>query len=188
MLVNNAGLGGFAPVDELEPELFREIVETNLHGAFYGMHAAAPVMKRQGSGFIFNIASLAAKNPFAGGAAYNASKFGLVGMSEAAMLDLRHYGIRVAAICPGSVETDFGCGSDAQRRRLAARARGRRARRGRPARLPRPGAAQPDRAQAQPPTEEGVGSDGTTRSGGDGGRYGATADQPASPSHSKRST
>jgi len=110
VLVNNAGLGGFAPVDELEPELFREIIETNLNGAFYAMHAAAPVMKRQGAGFIFNIASLAAKNPFAGGAAYNASKFGLVGMSEAAMLDLRHHGIRVAAICPGSVETDFGSG------------------------------------------------------------------------------
>ena len=67
-------------------------------------------MKRQGEGWIFNIASLAAKNPFAGGAAYNASKFGLVGMSEAAMLDLRQFGIRIAAICPGSVDTDFGGG------------------------------------------------------------------------------
>jgi 3-oxoacyl-[acyl-carrier protein] reductase len=110
VLVNNAGLGGFAPVDELDPELFREIVETNLNGAFYAIRAAAPIMKRQGSGWIFNIASLAAKNPFAGGAAYNASKFGLVGMSEAAMLDLRQFGVRVAAICPGSVETDFGSG------------------------------------------------------------------------------
>jgi NAD(P)-dependent dehydrogenase (short-subunit alcohol dehydrogenase family) len=110
VLVNNAGLGGFAPIDELEPGLFREIVETNLYGAFYAMRAAAPIMRRQGAGFVFNIASLAAKNPFAGGAAYNASKFGLVGMSEAAMLDLRHHGIRVAAICPGSVETDFGAG------------------------------------------------------------------------------
>lgn len=110
VLVNNAGVGGFAPIDEMEPELFREVIETNLHGAFYAMHAAAPIMKRQGAGFIFNIASLAAKNPFATGAAYNASKFGMVGMSEAAMLDLRHFGIRVAAICPGSVETDFGGG------------------------------------------------------------------------------
>jgi len=110
VLVNNAGLGRFGPVDELSGDDFREVIETNLLGAFYAIHAVAPIMKRQGEGWIFNIASLAAKNPFAGGAAYNASKFGLVGMSEAAMLDLRHFGIRMAAICPGSVETDFGGG------------------------------------------------------------------------------
>jgi len=111
VLVNNAGLGRFAPVDELSGDDFREVIETNLCGAFYTLRAAARVMKDQGAGWIFNIASLAAKNPFAGGAAYNASKFGLVGMSEAAMLDLRHAGVRVAAICPGSVETDFGAGA-----------------------------------------------------------------------------
>ena len=110
VLVNNAGLGRFGPIDELTGEDFREVIETNLLGAFYAIHAVAPIMKRQGEGWIFNIASLAAKNPFAGGAAYNASKFGLVGMSEAAMLDLRHEGIRIAAICPGSVDTDFGGG------------------------------------------------------------------------------
>jgi 3-oxoacyl-[acyl-carrier protein] reductase len=106
-LVNNAGLGAFGAVDELTGEQWREVLETNLSGAFYGIRAAAPVMRRQGSGWIFNIASLAAKNPFAGGAVYNASKFGLVGLSEAAMLDLRHHGIRVAAILPGSVDTAF---------------------------------------------------------------------------------
>ena len=107
-LVNNAGLGIFAPVDELSGDDWRQVIETNLSGAFYGIRAAAPVMRKQGSGWIFNIASLAAKNPFAGGAAYNASKFGMVGLSEAAMLDLRHHGIRVAAILPGSVDTEFG--------------------------------------------------------------------------------
>ena len=110
VLVNNAGLGRFAPVDEISGDDFREVIETNLLGAFYAIRAAAPAMKQRGEGWIFNIASLAAKNAFAGGAAYNASKFGLVGMSEAAMLDLRHFGIRMAAICPGSVETDFGSG------------------------------------------------------------------------------
>jgi 3-oxoacyl-[acyl-carrier protein] reductase len=110
VLVNNAGLGHFAPVDEISGDDFRETIETNLLGSFYAIRAAAPAMKKQGEGWIFNIASLAAKNAFAGGAAYNASKFGLVGMSEAAMLDLRHFGIRMAAICPGSVETDFGSG------------------------------------------------------------------------------
>jgi 3-oxoacyl-[acyl-carrier protein] reductase len=106
-LVNNAGLGAFAPVDELTGEQWRELIDTNLSGYFYFLHAVAPAMKQQGAGWIFNVASLAAKNPFAGGAAYNASKFGVIGLSEAAMLDLRQFGVRVAAILPGSVATDF---------------------------------------------------------------------------------
>lgn len=106
-LVNNAGLGTFGAVDELTGEQWRELIETNLSGCFYFLRAVAGEMKRQGSGWIFNISSLAGKNPFAGGAAYNASKFGLIGLSEAAMLDLRQHGIRVAAILPGSVNTGF---------------------------------------------------------------------------------
>ncbi|MBV8201112.1 MAG: SDR family NAD(P)-dependent oxidoreductase [Acidobacteria bacterium] len=107
-LVNNAGTGAFGPVYGLTGEQWREVLETNLSGAFYCMRAVAGTMKEQGSGWIFNIASLAGKNPMAGGAAYNASKFGMIGMSEAAMLDLRQYGVRVAAILPGSVDTSFG--------------------------------------------------------------------------------
>jgi len=106
-LVNNAGLGRFGAVDELSGDAWRETLRTNLDGCFYFLHAVAPVMKTHGGGTILNIASLAARNPFAGGAAYNASKFGLLGLSDAAMLDLRHDGIRVAAILPGSVETEF---------------------------------------------------------------------------------
>jgi 3-oxoacyl-[acyl-carrier protein] reductase len=108
VLVNNAGLGHFAPVDRLTPDQFREVLEVNLFGAYYAVHYAAPVMKKNGGGFIVNIASLAAVNPFAGGSAYNASKFGLLGFSEAAMLDLRHDGIRMATVLPGSVATEFG--------------------------------------------------------------------------------
>lgn len=107
-LVANAGLGRFGPVDELSGDQWREVLETNLDGAFYLMRAAAPAMRQQGGGYIFNIASLASVNPFAGGAAYNASKFGLLGLSDAAMLDLRQDGIRVTAILPGSVDTGFG--------------------------------------------------------------------------------
>jgi 3-oxoacyl-[acyl-carrier protein] reductase len=107
-LVNNAGLGTFAPVDGLSGDQWRATVETNLSGAFYCIRAVAPTMKQQGGGWIFNIASLAGKNPMPGGAAYNASKFGLIGLSEAAMLDLRPFGVRVAAILPGSVDTSFG--------------------------------------------------------------------------------
>jgi NAD(P)-dependent dehydrogenase (short-subunit alcohol dehydrogenase family) len=106
-LVNNAGLGIFAPADELSGGEWREVLETNLSGAFYFLRAVAPGMRERGSGWIVNVASLAGKNPIAGGAAYNASKFGMIGMSEAAMLDLRHHGIRVAAILPGSVDTGF---------------------------------------------------------------------------------
>jgi 3-oxoacyl-[acyl-carrier protein] reductase len=113
-LVNNAGLGRFAPVDELTGDQWREVLQTNLDGCFYFLHAVAPAMKRQGNGWIFNIASLAAKNPFVNGAAYNASKFGLIGLSEAAMLDLRPHGVRVASILPGSVATDFGSGGGGQ--------------------------------------------------------------------------
>jgi len=106
-LVNNAGLGRFGPVDSLSAEDWREVIETNLNGAFYAIRAVATPMMERGAGWIVNIASLASKNPFAGGAAYNASKFGLLGLSEAAMLDLRHHGVRVTAVLPGSVDTDF---------------------------------------------------------------------------------
>jgi NAD(P)-dependent dehydrogenase (short-subunit alcohol dehydrogenase family) len=108
VLVNNAGLGHFAPVDKLTPAQFRETLETNLFGPYYAVHYAAPLMKKNGGGFVINIASLAAVNAFAGGSAYNASKFGLLGFSEAAMLDLRHDGIRMATVLPGSVDTEFG--------------------------------------------------------------------------------
>jgi len=107
VLVNNAGIGHFESVDQLAPERFREVLETNLFGVFYAIHYAAPLMKKNGGGFIVNVASLAAVNAFAGGSAYNASKFGLLGFSEAAMLDLRHDGVRIATVLPGSVSTDF---------------------------------------------------------------------------------
>ncbi|HEY6065957.1 MAG TPA: SDR family oxidoreductase [Thermoanaerobaculia bacterium] len=108
VLVNNAGIGEFASVEELDPEQFRAVLETNLFGPYYATHFAVPLMKRSGGGFIVNIGSLAGVNAFAGGSAYNASKFGLLGFSEASMLDLRPQGIRVAAILPGSVATEFG--------------------------------------------------------------------------------
>jgi 3-oxoacyl-[acyl-carrier protein] reductase len=107
VLVNNAGIGHFGPVDRLEPERFREVLETNLFGPYYATHYAVPIMKAAGRGFIVNIVSLAAVNAFAGGAAYNASKFGLLGFSDASMLDLRHDGIRVATVLPGSVASEW---------------------------------------------------------------------------------
>lgn len=107
VLVNNAGLGIFAPVSELTPDEWQQVIETNLSGTFYCCREAIPLMRRRDGGYIINISSLAGKNAFAGGAAYNASKFGLNGFSEALMLDVRYDNIRVSYVMPGSVETAF---------------------------------------------------------------------------------
>ncbi|HET9179760.1 MAG TPA: SDR family oxidoreductase [Terriglobia bacterium] len=108
ILINNAGLGHFKPVDQLTPEEWDETIQTNLSGVFYCCREAIPLLRKRGGGYIFNVSSLAGVNPFAGGSAYNASKFGLNGFSEAMMQDVRHEGIRVSYIMPGSVDTDFG--------------------------------------------------------------------------------
>src|SRR5713226_6156605 len=108
ILVNNAGIGVFKPIDQLTPEEWNATIETNLSGVFYCCREAIPWMRKRGGGYIFNISSLAGINPFAGGSAYNASKFGLNGFSEAIMQDVRYDGIRVSYIMPGSVATDFG--------------------------------------------------------------------------------
>ena len=107
VLVNNAGVGRFAPMGELSPDDWHQVMQTNLDGVYYCCHEAIPHLRRQNDSWIINIASLAGKNPFAGGAAYNASKFALVGFSEALMLDVRQHGIRVNYIMPGSVATHF---------------------------------------------------------------------------------
>ena len=111
ILVNNAGIGIFGPASEMDPEDWRAVIETNLNGVFYACHEAIPRMRKRGGGYIFNISSLAGKNPFANGAAYNASKFGLNGFSEALMMEVRYDGIRVSYLMPGSVATEFGRGS-----------------------------------------------------------------------------
>jgi len=107
ILVNNAGIGIMKPVDQLTPEEWDATIATNLSGPFYCCREAIPLMRQRGGGYIFNISSLAGTNPFAGGSAYNASKFGVNGFSEAMMQDVRYDGIRVSYIMPGSVDTDF---------------------------------------------------------------------------------
>ena len=107
ILVNNAGIGIFRAVDRMSVEDWDAVIGTNLTGAFYCVRAAVPRMKRRGGGYIFNISSLAGKNPIAGASAYNASKFGLNGFTESMMLDLRYDNIRTSYIMPGSVETQF---------------------------------------------------------------------------------
>jgi NAD(P)-dependent dehydrogenase (short-subunit alcohol dehydrogenase family) len=107
ILVNNAGLGLFSSVAETSIENWQRTIGVNLNGAFYCSREALSRFRQRGGGFIVNIGSLAGKNPFAGGAAYNASKFGLNGFSEAMMLDHRHDNVRVSAILPGSVDTEF---------------------------------------------------------------------------------
>ena len=109
ILINNAGTGVFGQtVEELAPDDFRQVLETNLFGVFYACHFAVPLMKERGGGFIINISSLAGQNAHPKMAAYNASKFGLNGFTEALMQEVRHEDIRVSYICPGSVNTGFG--------------------------------------------------------------------------------
>jgi 3-oxoacyl-[acyl-carrier protein] reductase len=107
ILVNNAGIGIFETVEETSPEDFRAVLETNLFGVFYCCREAIPRMKQRGGGYIINISSLAGANPHPRMAAYNASKFGLNGFSEALMQEVRHDGIKVSYIMPGSVNTEF---------------------------------------------------------------------------------
>jgi 3-oxoacyl-[acyl-carrier protein] reductase len=108
VLVNNAGVGRFSNVAEMELDTWREIIETNLSGVFYCTRAALPEMKRRGGGYVINISSLAGKNSFPGAAAYCASKAGLNAFSEALMQEVRHDNIRVSYVMPGSVATGFG--------------------------------------------------------------------------------
>jgi 3-oxoacyl-[acyl-carrier protein] reductase len=109
ILVNNAGVGIFGKtVEDMSTSEFRAIIETNLIAVFDACHFAIPIMKSRGGGYIINISSLAGQNAHPRMAAYNASKFGLNGFTEAMMQEVRAEGIKVTAICPGSVNTYFG--------------------------------------------------------------------------------
>lgn len=107
ILVNNAGVGSFAPIHDASEAEWDSMLDTNLKAVFLLTKAVAPEMIRRKTGHIVNIASLAGKNAFAGGAVYCASKWGLLGLTQCAAEDLRAYGIRVSAVCPGSVATEF---------------------------------------------------------------------------------
>ena len=111
IVVNNAGLGVFKSTADLSVDEWQKTVDTNLSGVFYCCREALPRLKQRGGGYIINISSLAGKNAFAGGAAYNASKFGLNGFSEAMMLDHRYDKVRVSYVMPGSVNTEFSSGA-----------------------------------------------------------------------------
>jgi len=108
ILINNAGVGGFSrPLHEMLPDSWDQIVNTNLRGVYYCIRAFAPFMIRARQGHIINISSLAGKNPLPNGAAYAASKWGLNGLSYSVAEELRAYNIRVAVVCPGSVDTEL---------------------------------------------------------------------------------
>jgi len=105
-VIANAGLGIFKPVDELSAEEWNEMIETNLTGAFYTLKASVEELKKT-EGYYITISSLAGANFFENGTGYNASKFGVVGFTQAAMIDLRKYNIKATVIMPGSVATHF---------------------------------------------------------------------------------
>lgn len=106
LLFANAGLGHFASIEDMTSEQWHEVIDTNLTGVFYTVKAGLDALKKS-KGYIITLSSLAGTNFFANGSAYNASKFGLTGFSQAIMLDLRQHGIRVSTIMPGSVATHF---------------------------------------------------------------------------------
>lgn len=106
LLFANAGLGHFASIEDMTPEQWHEVIDTNLTGVFYTVKAGLDALKKS-KGYIITLSSLAGTNFFANGSAYNASKFAVTGFSQAIMLDLRQYGIRVSTIMPGSVATHF---------------------------------------------------------------------------------
>lgn len=106
VLIANAGIGHFASIEDLTQEQWQETIDTNLTGVFYSIKACVDALKKT-EGYLITISSLAGTNFFAGGAAYNASKFGLTGFTQAVMLDLRQKGIKVSTIMPGSVSTHF---------------------------------------------------------------------------------
>jgi NAD(P)-dependent dehydrogenase (short-subunit alcohol dehydrogenase family) len=112
ILINNAGVGDFAPVADMTIDTWRRVIGTNLSGVFYCCHAAIPEMRQRGGGWIINISSLAGYNAFPGGAAYCASKAALNAFSEVLMQEVRHDGIRVSYVMPGSVRTRFSGGGD----------------------------------------------------------------------------
>jgi 3-oxoacyl-[acyl-carrier protein] reductase len=107
VLINNAGVGVGAPIADLAHDEWHRIIDTNLTGVFNCCKAAIPHLRRRGGGWIISLSSLSSKNPFAGGAAYCASKAALNAFSEALMQELRHDDIRVSYILPGSVATGF---------------------------------------------------------------------------------
>jgi 3-oxoacyl-[acyl-carrier protein] reductase len=113
ILINNAGIGRFVDVTAMTPDDWHRVIDTNLTGVFHCCRAVVPHLKSRGGGWIINISSLAGKNPFAGGAAYCASKAGLNAFSEALMQEVRYDGIRVSTVMPGSVRTAFSHGGDA---------------------------------------------------------------------------
>ena len=108
ILINNAGIGSRSYVENMPVEEWDSTIQTNLSGVFYCCHAVLPLIKHRGGGYIINIGSLAGKNSFPGGAAYCASKFALIGFTEALMQEVRYDHIRVSNIMPGSVNTGFG--------------------------------------------------------------------------------
>jgi 3-oxoacyl-[acyl-carrier protein] reductase len=111
VLVNNAGVGVFAAVADMDVAQWHDVIETNLSGVFFCCRAAIPQMRARGGGWIINISSLAGKNAFTSGAAYCASKAGLNAFSEALMQEVRYDNIRVSYVMPGSVATGFARGT-----------------------------------------------------------------------------
>jgi len=113
IVIANAGLGHFGSIEDLTVDQWQETIDTNLSGVFYSIKSSVEALKRS-EGYFITISSLAGTNFFAGGSAYNASKFGVTGFTQAVMLDLRKHNVKVSTIMPGSVSTHFNGNSPSQ--------------------------------------------------------------------------
>jgi 3-oxoacyl-[acyl-carrier protein] reductase len=107
ILINNAGIASFGSFMELDPSRWEEIVKVNLFGPYYVTRSVLPEMIERKTGDIINISSTAGKNGSAAGSAYSASKFGLIGMSESLMQEVRKHNIRVSTLVPSTVASDL---------------------------------------------------------------------------------
>jgi NADP-dependent 3-hydroxy acid dehydrogenase YdfG len=113
ILINNAGVGRFGPVDELAMERWEEMLATNISGLFHCIRRVVPIMKAQGRGHIVNVSSIAGKVGYPNASGYNATKFAVRGLSEALTAELEAFGIKVSTLYPGVTNTEFGSGRPA---------------------------------------------------------------------------
>ncbi|HEX4321019.1 MAG TPA: SDR family oxidoreductase [Acidobacteriaceae bacterium] len=107
VLVNNAGYGHFAPFEQMDPEAFRDVIETCLFGVVYTTRAALPVMRKQRSGYIFQVSSVGGRMAMPGNSPYHAAKWAVGGFSDSLAAEVAPFGVKVCTLEPGGIRTNW---------------------------------------------------------------------------------